>query len=976
MRRLVVPKLAIPILAMAIIGAACSGDDPPPSAQPASSGADTAAEIACQWPMFGQNPERSFRACETSITTTNVGDLRQIWYFKTDDVVSASPIVVDGGLYVGDWAGVFYRLDAETGAEQWRTQLRINEQQYGGQISASATYVSDEDSLIVASGDTVYALAPEDGAVQWSTRVTDDDFGEVLGSPLVSGELVIVGFDAHGAAFDSGVLALNRRTGERVWYFDPELGARNGCGGVWGSPTIDIGRSLVFVGSANCPPSRGGWNEYSEALIALDADTGSPRWSFQPHDENDRDTDFAGAPNLIVTPDGRELVGLGSKDAHYYAVDRDTGELAWETEATEEGFIRSNFASGGFIGPSAVGDGLVIGTTGVGDCPCIHGMNSSTGEIVWQQLAVGPSYAPTTIVGDLAFVASIDTTLRAVDVATGDLAWSTSLGVLASGGIAAVGDDIWAVAGFREPGSPGPSERSGVFRFSVDPSAVPATTTTTAPPPPIAADESIALVDPTDRCIAAACDFTFSFKDPPTGLTPTARLSITADPFSVTVAAADLGDPAGWIRDGSEADDVGAVAFGVMISERDDEPNGGFLCILSEDLSCTGSSVPEPGASYSRISILALADTAIVPDTADGFSRLVDTISFDPPLRTARIDSPDPGRAPRSIALSGQGNDLVAYDVDGNRQVIIRNANDDPVNGRDINAQFCFLDDATFIAGEDTGQPEIAPGWGVFSLSGDRLGELEAAQIGKLIPTYQPANSQPEMFGCGVLPDGRVVLTDVGNQASGPGTGQLMMFFPPVLGDVTSYAGEIFDHCKLDIEIATAQQIAVDGEDVLVASARPPTVGVTRYSNLPTSLDECGEAVDKELFIDPADGNLGISNGIARSPAGWYVSSVFTGVINEYDLDGSFVREILRPPASESFGVMPFSTGTPNGLGVTAGGELWYADLGIVLRENGSIGPGSSLGTVRIIRFVDGEPQPPEIIDEGLKFPDAIGVVP
>ncbi|MEZ5166464.1 MAG: hypothetical protein R2695_08205 [Acidimicrobiales bacterium] len=93
------------------------------------------------------------------------------------------------------------------------------------------------------------------------------------------------------------------------------------------------------------------------------------------------------------------------------------------------------------------------------------------------------------------------------------------------------------------------------------------------------------------------------------------------------------------------------------------------------------------------------------------------------------------------------------------------------------------------------------------------------------------------------------------------------------------------------------------------------------------------------MFIDAADGDLGIANGLTASADGWYVSSVFTGVINEYDHDGHFVREILRPPAGEGLGADPYSTGTPNGLGVTADGTLWYADLGLVVRE-GEVGPG------------------------------------
>jgi hypothetical protein len=313
---------------------------------------------------------------------------------------------------------------------------------------------------------------------------------------------------------------------------------------------------------------------------------------------------------------------------------------------------------------------------------------------------------------------------------------------------------------------------------------------------------------------------------------------------------------------------------------------------------------------------------------------------------------------------------------------MIENANDNPEDGLDINAQVCFLDDRTFIAGEDTGQPEVIPGWGIFELTGDTFTELGATQVGKLVPTYQPAGSQPEMFGCGVLPDGRVVTTDVGNQASGPGTGQLMLWFPPIEGTDVPF-------CMVDIDITTAQSIAIDGEDVLVASARPPTSGIWRYTDLPTgpTPEEGCDGIDvngspmvtdaaETLFIDPADGELVLANGIAASPDGWYVSGVFTGVINEYGADGSFLREILRPPEGESIADGPYSTGTPNGIAVTDDGTLWIADLSLTFREGGGIGPGRGTGTVRVIRFVDGEPQPPEIIDEGLAFPDAMSIIP
>jgi hypothetical protein len=112
---------------------------------------------------------------------------------------------------------------------------------------------------------------------------------------------------------------------------------------------------------------------------------------------------------------------------------------------------------------------------------------------------------------------------------------------------------------------------------------------------------------------------------------------------------------------------------------------------------------------------------------------------------------------------------------------------------------------------------------------------------------------------------------------------------------------------------------------------------------------------------------------VMGSPAGtFYVSSVITGVIAEYDADGTFKRVILQPPAGDELGAKPYSTGTPFGLGFGPDGTLYYADLGVVVSDG--IGPGDKTGTVRRIRFTDGEPQAPDTLDQGLDYPDGIGI--
>ncbi|MCY4133324.1 MAG: PQQ-binding-like beta-propeller repeat protein [bacterium] len=979
------PRLVAILLAFALIAAACGNDDddqlaaPTPAATPAATAEPTEAAAptpdptaqpvvpaptgpTCDWPMWGHGIDRTFSyPCDSGINPDTAASLRRIWYFNTSDVVTAAPVVVDGTLYVGDWAGRFYALDAADGTELWHYDSEYHDNVYAGQITSSASYtvINGTPAVVFNAGRTIHALNAADGTVIWTHARGEPGWPtEFETTPIVVEDRVIATFDTHNAPFPAGVVAVSLATGEELWHFDLEGGDHRGCGGVWGSPSVDLERRLMFAGSANCPTSPDGWGPYTEALFAVNIDTGEPAWSFQPHPPNNDDSDFAGVP-VLFSANGQDLVGLGNKDAVFYVVNRDTGELVWSTRATADNVIRPNFSSGGFIGPAAYADGIIAGGTGVADCPCMHAFDAATGDIVWQQQAVGPTYSPTTEVSGVVFVGSLDFTLRALRLDDGEVLWSDELTGLISGGVAIVGDDMWAVAGFREPGSAGPSETSGVFRYTVAPDVEAAEQTAPEEEPEPEAGQ-VRLVGASGRCIDAPCDVGFDFKTPPPGTDPQLTLSIQTDPFELTVTSSGLGDPAAWLREGSDAAAVGASAYGVLVSERDDRPSGGYLCVLDDQGGCTARTVPRPGASYNRISLLALNDTTTIPGPADGFDRLVASIGFNPPLQTEPLDPPT------YLVFSPQGNNLVVYGDNGGIQRLITNAREDP-NGRDINGQVCFTDDGRFIAGEDTGQPEIPAGFGIFDLDGDSLGTLSAIQVGKLTPDFESADSQPEPYGCAFLPDGRLLTTDVGNQASGPGTGQLTVWFPP-------YDGA---RCVVADYIATAQQLAADGDDVLLASARAPTIGVQRFSNLPRSADECDpDAVTVELFIAVGDG-VSLTTGIAADGrGGWYVSDTLTGVINQYDGDGNYLRTVLAPPEGEGLGLEPISTGSPLGIAVGPDGTLYYADLALALND-GNIGPTGGQGTVRRIRFdADNQPMAPETIDYGLNFPDGLGVLP
>jgi len=89
------------------------------------------------------------------------------------------------------------------------------------------------------------------------------------------------------------------------------------------------------------------------------------------------------------------------------------------------------------------------------------------------------------------------------------------------------------------------------------------------------------------------------------------------------------------------------------------------------------------------------------------------------------------------IVFNGQGNDLDAYLAvpPFTKQVVIHHHDDAHPDGLDLNGQICFdpKRPRRFVAGEDTNQQTTGhPGWGIFELRGDRIGELSTKEIGKL----------------------------------------------------------------------------------------------------------------------------------------------------------------------------------------------------------------------------------------------------
>ncbi len=363
---------------MAVLAAACGKVDQAPDAEASNDAAMPAVssvtrerligadQDSANWLSHGRTYDEQRFSPLADINKDNIKDLGLAWYFDvpTKRGMEATPIVVDGRMYVtGSWS-IVYALDAATGEELWRYDPKVPKPwaQYACCDVVNRGVAAWGDSVFVGTLDGyLVAIDAASGEERWRTDTINRTAPyTITGAPRVINGLVIIGNGGADFGVRGYVSAYDAESGEMVWRFytvpgNPKDGFESealekaaetwtgewwqygGGGTVWDSMAYDAELDLLYVGVGNGSPwnrnvrsPEGGDNLFLSSIVALRPATGDYVWHYQttPGDS----WDFTATQHMILADlevggKPRKVLMQAPKNGFFYVLDRTNGEL-------------------------------------------------------------------------------------------------------------------------------------------------------------------------------------------------------------------------------------------------------------------------------------------------------------------------------------------------------------------------------------------------------------------------------------------------------------------------------------------------------------------------------------------------------------------------------------------------------------------------------------------------------------------------
>lgn len=357
----------------------------------------TSSLVSAQdWPSYGGDNGSGKYSPLDQITAQNVHDLVVAWSWDSVDnatvaaniaagnatavpaAYKATPIVVDGVMYVSTSFGRIVALDAASGSQLWYFDTKAWETGRPVNLGYNTRGVAywargDKKRLFFATYDAfLWSIDAEtgrpdnnfgqEGRIDLTLglgRAVDRGIYGVISPPLVTNNKVIVNSSiSDGPASiempPGDVRAFNPDTGAMEWIFHtiPQAGEfgndswkeesweYTGNTNSWSIMSADDELGIVYI-PIGTPTNdwyggkRTGDNLFAESLVAVRAENGERIWHFQMVHHGLWDYDLPAAATLVdINVNGRPIKAVAqiSKQGFTYVFDRITGEPVWPIE--------------------------------------------------------------------------------------------------------------------------------------------------------------------------------------------------------------------------------------------------------------------------------------------------------------------------------------------------------------------------------------------------------------------------------------------------------------------------------------------------------------------------------------------------------------------------------------------------------------------------------------------------------------------
>jgi polyvinyl alcohol dehydrogenase (cytochrome) len=429
-----------------------------------------------RWTSWGVDLSNHRFQPRAGLAAADLPKLKLKWALGLPETSHAwsQPTVAGGRVFVGSQGGRVFAVDAKTGCIIWsflasgptRTAIVIAERPKASPLAYFTTIPG-----------WLYALDAETGEQVWKARVEDHISTRATGAPVVyQGRLYVgaasfeegmsAGGDYDCCTFRGSLSAFDALSGARIWKSQMitaplvTLKTKDGHrlqgpsgGSIWSAPVIDPARRAIYVTTGNGfsgPPQ-----PLTDAVVALDLDSGKVRWSrqfgqdifvpgcgrpgnmnFSCPEENGPDADFGSAPILAHLPSGQTLILAAQKSGAVWALDADhQGKIVWHYQAAPS--AAGEF--GALVWGQAIDDkNIYVPVSNIQDpahAGGLHAVALASGKRAWYAAPPKPvckpgpgctaaqASAPAVIEG-VVFAGSADGALRAYATKDGSVIWS------------------------------------------------------------------------------------------------------------------------------------------------------------------------------------------------------------------------------------------------------------------------------------------------------------------------------------------------------------------------------------------------------------------------------------------------------------------------------------------------------------------------------------------------------------------------